>query len=98
MIPIRSEQLRYALLSHLIHLLDSGELRTLLEAGLSPDILETLRAASARDLASALIKLYRENASTLTPDPLHSAFYDSHPPAIARIGKLQKAQAASGKR
>ena len=44
---------------------------------------------SARDLASALIKLYRENASTLTPDPLHSAFYDSHPPAIARIARLQ---------
>ncbi|HKA39718.1 MAG TPA: M48 family metallopeptidase [Burkholderiales bacterium] len=48
------------------------------------------RHASARDLASALIKLYRENASTLTPDPLHSAFYDSHPPAIARIARLQK--------
>jgi STE24 endopeptidase len=47
--------------------------------------------ASARDLVSALIKLYRENASTLTPDPLHSAFYDSHPPAIARIARLQKA-------
>jgi STE24 endopeptidase len=47
--------------------------------------------ASARDLVSALIKLYRDNASTLTPDPLHSAFYDSHPPAIARIARLQKA-------
>jgi STE24 endopeptidase len=46
--------------------------------------------ASARDLVSALIKLYRENASTLTPDPLHSAFYDSHPPAIARIARLQR--------
>ena len=49
------------------------------------------RHASAVDLASALTKLYRENASTLTPDPLHSAFYDSHPPAIARIARLQKA-------
>jgi STE24 endopeptidase len=49
------------------------------------------RNASARDLASALIKLYKDNASTLTPDPLHSAFYDSHPPAIARIARLQKA-------
>ena len=49
------------------------------------------RHASARDLASALTKLYRENASTLTPDPLHSAFYDSHPPAIVRIARLQKA-------
>jgi len=47
--------------------------------------------ASARDLVSALIKLYRDNASTLTPDPLHSAFYDSHPPATLRIARLQKA-------
>jgi len=47
--------------------------------------------ASARDLVSALIKLDRDNASTLTPDPIHSAFYDSHPPAIARISRLQKA-------
>ena len=47
--------------------------------------------ASARDLVSALIKLYRDNATTLTPDPLHSAFYDSHPPATARIARLQKA-------
>ena len=47
--------------------------------------------ASASDLVSALIKLYRENATTLTPDPLHSAFYDSHPPALARIARLQKA-------
>ena len=47
--------------------------------------------ASARDLVSALIKLYRDNASTLTPDPLHSAFHDSHPPAAARIARLQKA-------
>jgi len=47
--------------------------------------------AVARDLLSALIKLYRDNASTLTPDPLYSAFYDSHPPATARIARLQKA-------
>lgn len=47
--------------------------------------------ASARDLIAALIKLYKDNASTLTPDPLHSAFYDSHPPAVARIARLQKA-------
>ena len=47
--------------------------------------------AVARDLVSALIKLYRDNASTLTPDPLYSAFYDSHPPATARIARLQKA-------
>jgi len=45
--------------------------------------------ASARDLVSALIKLYRDNAATLTPDPLHSVFYDSHPPAVARIARLR---------
>jgi STE24 endopeptidase len=42
----------------------------------------------ARDLVSALVKLYEDNASTLTPDPIHSAFYDSHPPATIRINKL----------
>jgi STE24 endopeptidase len=42
-------------------------------------------------LVRALVKLYRENASTLTPDPLHSAFYDSHPPALSRIARLQAA-------
>jgi STE24 endopeptidase len=45
--------------------------------------------ASATDLTRALVKLYRDNAATLTPDPLHSAFYDSHPPAAIRIAKLQ---------
>jgi STE24 endopeptidase len=44
--------------------------------------------ANASSLVDALVKLYRDNASTLTPDPLHSAFYDSHPPASARISKL----------
>lgn len=44
--------------------------------------------ANANDLVAALVKLYRDNASTLTPDPLHSAFYDSHPPASLRIAKL----------
>ncbi|MCA2999412.1 MAG: M48 family metallopeptidase [Rhodocyclaceae bacterium] len=43
---------------------------------------------NARDLISALVKLYRDNASTLTPDPLHSAVYDSHPPAAIRIAHL----------
>ena len=43
---------------------------------------------SADDLVAALVKLYEDNASTLTPDPLHSAFYDSHPPASVRINKL----------
>jgi STE24 endopeptidase len=46
------------------------------------------RYANAQDLVAALVKLYEDNASTLTPDPLHSAFYDSHPPATVRIGRL----------
>ena len=47
--------------------------------------------APARDLIRALVKLYRDNAATLTPDPLHSAFYDSHPPAATRIARLRTA-------
>ena len=47
--------------------------------------------ASANDLTRALVKLYEDNASTLTPDPLHSLFYDSHPPAAQRIAHLQRA-------
>jgi len=46
------------------------------------------RHAQASDLVAALVKLYQENASTLTPDPLHSAFYDSHPPAALRVQRL----------
>lgn len=51
-------------------------------------------AASTVDprlLVKALVKLYNDNAATLTPDPYHSAFYDSHPPAAIRIAKLQSA-------
>jgi STE24 endopeptidase len=44
--------------------------------------------ANARDLVAALIKLYKDNAATLTPDPMHSAFYDSHPPAATRVARL----------
>jgi STE24 endopeptidase len=46
--------------------------------------------ANAAELGSALVKLYKDNATTLTPDPLHSAFYDSHPPAAIRIARLKK--------
>jgi STE24 endopeptidase len=46
------------------------------------------RYSDGPELAHALVRLYRENASTLTPDPLHSAFYDSHPPPVVRIGRL----------
>ncbi len=49
--------------------------------------------SDARHLVSALVKMYEDNASTLTPDPLHSAFYDSHPPASVRIAHLNGAQA-----
>ncbi|ARP85988.1 M48 family metallopeptidase [Bordetella genomosp. 9] len=44
--------------------------------------------SSAEQLVSALVKLYDDNAATLTPDPVHSAFYDSHPPAAVRIRHL----------
>jgi STE24 endopeptidase len=44
--------------------------------------------ASANKLAAALVKLFRDNASTLTPDRIHSAFFDSHPPAAERIARL----------
>ena len=44
--------------------------------------------ASADGLIEALVKLYEDNAATLTPDPLHSLFYDSHPPASLRIARL----------
>ena len=47
--------------------------------------------ASSNDLVRALVKLYEDNAATLTPDPLHSLFYDSHPPAAIRIARLQAA-------
>ncbi|MFO0520418.1 MAG: M48 family metallopeptidase [bacterium] len=49
------------------------------------------RHARASDLVQALVKLYKDNASTLTPDPVHSMFYDSHPPAAIRIARLQAA-------
>ncbi|MCL4799526.1 MAG: M48 family metallopeptidase [Burkholderiales bacterium] len=45
--------------------------------------------ADAASLVQALVKLYQDNAATLTPDPVHSAFYDSHPPAALRIARLQ---------
>jgi len=46
---------------------------------------------SGSALAQALVKLYEDNAATLTPDPLHSAFYDSHPPAALRVARLSQA-------
>ena len=46
------------------------------------------KQTDAADLVNALVKLYQDNAATLTPDPLYSRFYDSHPPALARISHL----------
>ena len=46
------------------------------------------RQTGPEPLIHALVKLYRENASTLTPDPLYSAFHDSHPPAPVRVARL----------
>ncbi|MBU6421674.1 MAG: M48 family metalloprotease, partial [Gammaproteobacteria bacterium] len=51
------------------------------------------RQADGSALVRALVKLYKDNATTLTPDPLHSAFHDSHPPALARILALSNPQA-----
>jgi STE24 endopeptidase len=47
--------------------------------------------ADAAELVRALVKLYHDNSATLTPDPLHSAYYDSHPPAAMRIARLRTA-------
>ena len=49
-----------------------------------------------RALISALVNMYRDNASTLTPDPVHSMFYDSHPPASIRINHLKSAAGETG--
>ena len=51
------------------------------------------RHASATELAAALVKLHRDNASTLTPDPVYAAFYYSHPPPLTRITRLREAAA-----
>lgn len=48
---------------------------------------------SGADLSSALLKLYKDNASTLTPDPVYVKFYYSHPPATERLGRMQTAGA-----
>jgi STE24 endopeptidase len=47
------------------------------------------RHSDARSLAESLVTLYKDNATTLTPDPLYSAFHDSHPPPAARIARLR---------
>jgi STE24 endopeptidase len=49
---------------------------------------------SGADLSSALLKLYRDNASTLTPDPVYVKFYYSHPPASERLGRMLQTREA----
>jgi STE24 endopeptidase len=49
-----------------------------------------VQQTQSSDLIQALVKLYKDNASTLTPDPLYSAFYDSHPPAPVRVARLMQ--------
>ena len=54
------------------------------------------RHADARQLVSALVKLYRSNASTLTPDRLYAAVHYSHPPATERIARLRRSEPQTG--
>ena len=51
--------------------------------------------AQAGKLISALVKMYKDNASSLTPDPVFSKFYFSHPPALERVSYLEKLQVRS---
>jgi STE24 endopeptidase len=51
--------------------------------------------AGGAPLIRALVKLYQDNASTLTPDPLYSAFHDSHPPAPVRVAHISTRMAAT---
>jgi STE24 endopeptidase len=54
-----------------------------------------VQQANGVDLANALLKLYQDNASTLTPDPVYVRFYYSHPPASERLGRM-RSMAAGG--
>lgn len=53
-----------------------------------------VQKTSGSDLASALLKLFKDNASTLTPDPVYARFYYSHPPASERLPRLLSSDAA----
>ena len=54
------------------------------------------RQTDGRDLSSALLKLYQDNASTLTPDPVFVKFYYSHPPASERLARMSAIQPSLG--
>ena len=47
-----------------------------------------MQQAQGSALASALLKLYEDNASTLTPDPVYARYYYSHPPAVERLARM----------
>lgn len=49
-----------------------------------------VKQTNAKSLINALVKMYHDNANTLTPDPLYSAYHDSHPPAPVRIAQLRR--------
>jgi len=57
---------------------------------------DAMRQTSGQDLASALLKLYEDNAATLTPDPVFVAFYYSHPGASERLARMVPAQTQDG--
>jgi STE24 endopeptidase len=52
-----------------------------------------VRQTSGADLSAALLKLYEDNASTLTPDPVYVKFYYSHPPASERLARMARGAA-----
>ena len=52
------------------------------------------RHSDAAALADALVRLHRDNAATLTPDPVYTAFYASHPPVLTRIDRLSASSRA----
>ena len=56
-----------------------------------------VKQTSGPALACALLKLYKDNASTLTPDPVYVRFYYSHPPASERLGRMQVSPANAGR-
>lgn len=54
------------------------------------------RHSDGGQLAEALVRLYRDNATTLTPDRLYAAFHDSHPDPVSRISRLRATAATAG--
>ena len=79
-----------------VHVRAGAACRRSIRAGTSSRPTRSPRSTRRRPRsAQALVKLYEDNAATLTPDPLHSAFYDSHPPAAVRIARLERRSRAA---